>query len=128
MGRRHTVRVPPPSSSKKEQQLTARLDSVGTGNLAELLVHVMTARAGIITEPNAKVLHLEGLSLEDLVKADDLSGSTLDLFRLAEEVPEAALGDDFVGSEDAHLVELGAGLLGAWQLTADNLVFLHHPY
>jgi len=31
----------------------------------------------------------------------------LDLLQLGKEVPEAGLGDDIVGSKDAHAVEFG---------------------
>lgn len=45
--------------------------------------------------------------------ADDLAVSFLDLLELAEEVPEARLGDDVVEREDAHAVETTRGR-GGW--------------
>lgn len=58
------------------------------------------------------------------VDGHDLAGRLLDLAELAEEVPEARLGDDLVRGKDAHPVELGLGLLLRRQLAADDLVLL----
>ena len=60
----------------------------------------------------------------DLVQRNDLAVGLLDLAELAQEVPEAGLGDDIVGSEDAHPVKLGGrvGLTG--EVTANDLVLL----
>ena len=46
--------------------LVQRLDGVRTGELAELLVHVVCARARVVAEPDAEVLHLQRLLLRDL--------------------------------------------------------------
>ena len=46
--------------------LVERLDSVGAGELTELLVHVVGSRAGVVSEPDTKVLDLERLLLVDL--------------------------------------------------------------
>jgi hypothetical protein len=56
-----------------------------------------------------------------LVDGDDLTGSLLDLAKLLEEVPEAGLGNDIVGSEESHAEELRDGLLFGRKLAADNL-------
>jgi hypothetical protein len=41
-----------------------------------------------------------------------------------EEVPEAGLGDNFVGGEDAHAVDFGVGLSLRGEMASDDLVFL----
>lgn len=46
--------------------LVERLDGIGTGELTELLVHIVCTRAGIITDPDPEVLDLEGPLLRDL--------------------------------------------------------------
>lgn len=109
--------------------LVAGSDGISTGELTVLLVHVMGARARVIANPNTKVLHLHGLLLEDLVAAHDLTSGLLDLLDLLEEVEETGLGNDLVGRKNAHLVQLllRGGLSGNGELTADDLVLVHHP-
>jgi hypothetical protein len=46
--------------------LVESLNSVGAGHLAELLVHVVGAGAGVVTDPDTEVLDLEGTLLIDL--------------------------------------------------------------
>ena len=46
--------------------LVERLDSVGAGELTELLVHVVGSRAGVVSEPDTEVLDLQGLLLVNL--------------------------------------------------------------
>ena len=46
--------------------LVERLDGVRTGELAELLVHVVCTRARVVAEPDTEVLHLQRLLLRDL--------------------------------------------------------------
>jgi len=42
------------------------LDSLASGHLTVLLVHVVSAGARVVTDPDAKVLDLEGVLLVDL--------------------------------------------------------------
>lgn len=58
------------------------------------------------------------------VDRNNLTRRLLDLTQLAEEVPEAGLGNDIVGGKDAHAVELGLGLLVRRELAANDLVLL----
>ena len=46
--------------------LVERLDGVGTGELTELLVHVVRAGTRVVTEPDTEVLDLLGTLLVDL--------------------------------------------------------------
>ncbi len=40
-----------------------------------------------------------------------------------QEIPEARLGNDFIGREDAHAVYLGIGLILRGVMTTDDLIF-----
>lgn len=118
------------------------LDGVGTGTMTSahvtvalcngttdrqvtvLAVHVVCARTGIVTQPDAKVLDFNGRCLVHLLQGDNLASGLLELLQLAQEVPETGFGDNVVGSEDTHLVQRRLWLLLAWQLAANDLVFL----
>ena len=63
-----------------------------------------------------------------LVQADDLTVGLLDLLQLHQEVPEARLGDDIIGGEDAHAVQLGGGVGLGGQVAANDLVLLKTTY
>lgn len=43
-----------------------RVDSICSGHLTVLLVHVMGARARVVSDPDAEVLDLQGVLLVDL--------------------------------------------------------------
>lgn len=47
--------------------LVERLGGLGTGERTELLVHVVGTRSRVVSEPDGKVLDLEGLLLVDLL-------------------------------------------------------------
>ena len=87
-------------------------------------VHVVSAGTRVITQPDAEIFDLNGRCLVDLFQADNLTGGLLELFQLAQEVPETGLGDNAIGSKDSHFVERSRGLLLCWQLAANDLVFL----
>lgn len=59
-----------------------------------------------------------------LVDGNDLTVDLLDLLQLAQEVPEARLGNDLVRGEDAHAVQLGGGLLLGRELAANDLILV----
>ena len=63
-------------------------DGSADGQVSVLAVHVVGSGPGVVSEPDAEVLDLEGLPLDDLLNADDLSGGLLELAELAQEVPE----------------------------------------
>jgi hypothetical protein len=46
--------------------LVQRLNGVGSGHLTELLVHVVGAGAGVVTQPDTEGLDLQGALLVDL--------------------------------------------------------------
>lgn len=89
--------------------LVQGVDSGGSRQLTVLLVHVVGTRAGVVADPDTEVLDLQGVLLVDLVERDNLAVGLLDLLELGQEVPEAGLGNDVVGGEDTHAVELRGG-------------------
>lgn len=145
--------------------LVKGLHGVSTAELAELLVHVVRAGAGVVAKPDTKVLDLEGLLFVDLRTRQDGAGQLpfrLPFERLQglpttltpmisplafltffsclhrsydlhgryasdyapQEVPEARLGDDFIGRKNAHTVDLGSRVGLGGQMAPDDLVFL----
>lgn len=123
--------------------LVEGLNCVAAAHLTVLLVHVVSAGARVVTDPDTEVLDLEGVLLGDLtsrqypspsissmsipthlVQRNDLTVGLLDLSELGEEVPETALGDDIVRGEDAHAVELWGWVGVGGQMTPNDLVFL----
>lgn len=48
--------------------LVEGIDGIGTGHLTVLLVHVVGAGAGVVSDPNTEVLDLLGTLLVDLLK------------------------------------------------------------
>lgn len=100
------------------------LDSLASRHLAVLLVHVVGAGARVVADPDAEVLDLQGVGLVDLVQADDLAVGLLDLLELHQEVPEAGLGDDLIGGEDPHAVQLRGRVRLRGQVAPDDLVLL----
>ena len=101
------------------------LNGFNTAHGTELLVHVVGTGTGIVTQPNTEILNLHGLLFGDRSAADNFTGGTLNLLELAQKVEETRFGNDFVGSEDAHLVELRSGILLGRKFTTDNLILEH---
>lgn len=135
---------PEASAVARGHVLVERLDGVGAGHLTVLLVHVVGAGTRVVADPDTEVLDLERVLLVDLlpisaspvppphipssipthlVQADDLTVGLLDLAQLGEEVPETGLGDDIVGSKDAHAVQLGSWVGVRGQVAPNDLVF-----
>lgn len=104
--------------------LVAGGDGVGAAELTELLVHVVGSRAGIVPQPNTKVLDVLGLLLVDDAAGEDLSVHLLQVPELLHEVPEPALGNKVVDGEETHAVDLGGDLLLGGTTTSDDQVFL----
>jgi hypothetical protein len=48
--------------------LVETLDRIRTGKVTELLVHVVGSRAGVVSEPDTKVLDLQRLLFVDLFR------------------------------------------------------------
>jgi hypothetical protein len=100
------------------------LDGIGSGHLTVLAVHVVSARARVVADPDTEVLDLLGVLLVQLVDADDLTSGLLDLAQTAQEVPVTGLGDGLVGSEDRHAVHRRGGVGLGGQMAPDDLVLV----
>ena len=65
-----------PGSVPGSEVLVKSLDGTNSGKLSELLVHVVGSRSRVVSEPDTKVLDLEGTLLVDL-KEQGVSKCTL---------------------------------------------------
>ena len=63
-------------------------DSRGHGHVAVFAVHVVGSGTGVVPQPDAKVLDLQGLLLPDLLNTDDLAGGLLEFSQLTQKVPK----------------------------------------
>ena len=63
-------------------------DSRGHSQVAVLTVHVVGTGTGVVPQPDAKVLDLQGLLLPDLLNTDDLAGGLLEFSQLTQKVPK----------------------------------------
>jgi len=102
-------------------------DGAGESEVTELAVHVVRARAGRVTEPDAIVLHSAGVLLMKFDTVKDLASGLLHLAELVEVVPELRLSDDRVRGEDDHAVGLWVGVLLGSTVAAHHLVLAHFP-
>ncbi|KAB8339019.1 hypothetical protein FH972_021958 [Carpinus fangiana] len=89
--------------------LVEGLDSIRSGQLTVLLVHVVGSRTYCID-------------------GDDFTVGLLGLSETRQEIPEAGLGDNVVGRKDAHAVELGSRVGLGRQKPTDDLVFLEATF
>lgn len=126
---------PEPRPMPARHILIHGLHGITPRHLAVLLIHVVRAGAGVVAEPDTEVLDFLRLLFVDLsrrvslllsvgamiciaisylVQTHNLTIRLLDLAELREEVPEAGLGDDIVGSEDAHAVEFRGWVGVGW--------------
>lgn len=105
--------------------LVQGLNSSDSRDISDLLVHVVGAGSGVVSDPDTKVLDLGWVSLVDLVDRDDFTGSLLDLVQFLQKVPVTGLGDDLVCGEDSHSEQLWFRNGLSWQTTANDLVFSH---
>ena len=96
------------------------LDSGSEGGVTELLVHVVDAGAGDVSQPDAVGLDNTAVFLEDLVNGQDLTSGLLQLVKTGHEVPEAGLGRDLVGGEDLHAEDVRLGVLLGGLLAPDD--------
>lgn len=126
-------------------------------HLPVLLVHIMRAGAWVVANPDAKVLDLlwallmylmvghinswaiaivrnirqsqstVGLSTYH-VETDYLSIRLLDLTELHQEVPESRFGNDRIGGEYEHAIELWGRVRLCWQMTPNDLVLDETPW
>lgn len=104
--------------------LVQGLDGISAAQLTVLLVHVVGTGAGVVADPDAKVLDLGGALLVDLVDRNDLTVGLFDTTELGQKVPETGLGDNLVRSKNAHAIQLGLGGSLRREVAADNLILV----
>lgn len=121
LGNSQDLDAPESGSVSGGHVLVQGLDSGGSAQLSELLVHVVGTGSRVVSEPDTEVLDLQGLLLVDGVDGNDLSRCLLDLFELSQEVPESGLGDDLVGSEDPHSAARIAQRCSVLEVTENSL-------
>merc|ERR1719208_426701 len=98
-------------------------DSSTDSQVSVLAVHVMGARPGVVSQPDAEVLDLHWLPLLNLLHGDDLAGGLLELPELTQKVPESTLGDNGIWSEDPHSVKRSLWLIFSWCFTTNYFEF-----
>ena len=108
--------------------LTKLVDGSNTGGITELLVQVVGSRSAVVSDEDTVVLHNLRSLLVDLVDSENFTSGLLHLVVFTQEIPEARLGNDIVGSEDSHAVQGGVGSILSRLETTDNLVFLEGLY
>jgi len=95
----------------------------GGRQIAVFAVHVVSTGTRVISEPNAEVLDGGWPLLVDLLAADNLADSFLDLLQTIQVVPEAGLGHYAVSGEDTHPVKRGDPQLVGGNLPSHDAVF-----
>ena len=74
------------------------------------------------------LFHVGCIGLTYLVQAHNLTVRLLDLPQLGKEVPEARLGYDIVGCEDAHAVEFWCFIVRAGKMAPNDLILRKSGY
>ena len=82
----------------------------------------MGSGSAVVSDEDTIVLHDLRALLVDLVDSEDFTSGLLHLVVFTQEIPEARLSDNIVGSEDSHAVQSGVGGILSRSETADNLV------
>jgi len=95
----------------------------GGRQVAVFAVHVVSTGARVVSEPDAEVLDGGWLLLVDLLAGDNLANSLLDLLQTIQVVPEAGLGHNTIGGENAHPVEGRNPQFVGRNLPSDDAVF-----
>jgi hypothetical protein len=85
--------------------LTHVLHSVSQASSAVFAVHVVGATAGVVTDPDAKVLDGTSLLFENFVHRQDLTSGLLHLLVLVQEIPKSRASSHLVRGEDLHAVQ-----------------------
>jgi len=78
------------------------LDSIIDSEGSVLLVHVVSSRLRIITQPHTEVLHLVGILLEHLIDSHEFTIGSLDLLELGHVIPESRFRNDVISRKDFH--------------------------
>lgn len=118
------VDVSKSGSVSSSQVLVHSLDSTNSGDVSVFLVHVVDTRSGFVSDPDTESLNLGWGRFRDGVDGNNLTGSSLDLVQLLQEVPVTRLGNNSVRSEDSHSEQLWFWDSLGWETTTNNLIFV----
>ena len=102
-------------------------DGASGGQIPVLPVHVVGAAAGVIVQPDAKVLHSQGGFLEHLSTVDNFPRVFLHLLQLRHKVPEAGLGNNMIRRKNSHAIEGQRAAFGGRQAAPHHLILLKRP-
>ena len=113
--------------------LVALLHSAEERSVTVLLVHVVSAGAGVVAQLDAVVLHLLVLFVDlprsrptrYLVHGEDFPSSLLHLLQSVHEIPVAGLGSHRVRSEQSHSVNLRLGVRLGGESAANDLIVVN---
>lgn len=100
------------------------LNGLSSAQCSVFLVHVVSSRSRIISDPDTKVLDLCGSFLVDLINRNDFTVCLLDSSQSSQEVPESRLGHYSIRGEDSHSVKFWFWFDLRRQPSADNLIFI----
>jgi len=100
-------------------------DSPTTSDVTILLVHVVSRRSAVITEPDGIVLDTPTTPLGNLLTRKYLPSRFLGLVETLHEEPETGLGQYLIPSEDPHAEDLLLWRLLRRSRTANDVVFIN---
>merc|ERR1719348_2286905 len=89
-----------------------------------LSVHVVSARPGVVSQPDTKVLNFEGEFFLDQFTGNNFSGGLLELSQLTQKVPESGLSHNVIRSKNSHPVQRSYRFSIRWQFSTDHGIFL----
>lgn len=118
------VDVSKSSSVSSSQVLVHGLNGTNSGDVSVFLVHVVDTRSRFVSNPDTEGLNLGWGRLGDSVNGNDLTGSSLDLVQLLQEVPVTRLGNNSVRSKDSHSEQLWLWDSLGRETTTNNLIFV----
>ena len=116
--------------------LVALLNGTEEGVITILLVHVVSTRTRVVSQPDTVVLDF-GVSLVDLQKSaimqrntyfvdsKDFTSTLLHLLESVHEVPVTGLSSDSVGSEKTHSVNFGFRVSFGRKSTTNNVIIVN---
>lgn len=116
--------------------LVALLNGTEEGVITILLVHVVSTRTRVVSQPDTVVLDF-GVSLVDLQKSAIMQRNTylvdsknftstlLHLLKSVHEVPVTGLSSDSVGSEKTHSVNFGFRVSFGRKSTTNNVIIVN---
>ncbi len=71
-------------------------DGTVEGEVSVLLVHVVSSRSGVVSEPDSVVLDVGVLLFENFVDGKNLTSGLLQLVDLVKEIPETRLDGNLI--------------------------------